>query len=149
MFPLSSFFHFLISFFANILLIFVSTKSGLDHYDPTGPEPHIYVTGAKIINGQGYDFVVIKYLASNGSQIWAQTYNGTGNGDDIAHHVEVDAGGNVFVTGHSWNGSNYDYATIKYNTGGIPQWVSRYDGGFGNDTGKTLKIDGNGYIYVT
>ncbi len=109
----------------------------------------IYVCGTILGNGSGYDYITIQYT-TGGSQGWTNTYSGTGNGDDIANHVEVDASGNVYVTGQSWNGNDFDYATVKYNPSGQQQWVSRYDGGNGNDTAKSIKVDGdNGYVYVT
>jgi hypothetical protein len=56
-----------------------------------------------------------------------QTYNGTGNGLDIAFSVVVDNLGNVYVAGNSpGDTSANDIATIKYNSSGQQQWVQHY-----------------------
>lgn len=46
--------------------------------------------------------------------LWTNFYNGPGNGHDEAWAVAVDHSGNVIVTGPSFNGTNTDFATIKY-----------------------------------
>ena len=44
----------------------------------------------------------------------------------------------------------HDYATVKYNSSGIQQWVSRYEGpANGNDESKAMAIDDSGNVYVT
>jgi len=43
--------------------------------------------------------------------------------------MSLDGSGNVYVTGYSLEiGTNYDYATIKYNSNGDSLWVQRYNG---------------------
>src|SRR5437868_5137569 len=60
---------------------------------------------------------------------WFQSYNGTGNGADIANKIVIDAAGNTYVTGSSKGlGNGSDYLTIKYNPAGVQQWAIRYDG---------------------
>ena len=88
---------------------------------------NIYICAAKN-TGSNLDYFVAKY-ASSGALVWQQSYNGTGNGDDVPSAITLDATGNVFVTGTSLGTGFYntDFATIKYNNSGIQQWVKRYN----------------------
>ncbi len=63
----------------------------------------------------------------------------------------MDDSGNVYVTGYSDGPGTYtDYATIKYNSLGDQQWVSRYDGpSSGPDFAAALALDDSGNVYVT
>ena len=72
---------------------------------------HVFVTGYSW-NGANNDWVTIAY-SSAGAQIWSSRYEGEGY-DDFPGFVAVDSSGNVLVTGRSSNGSNDDFATIKY-----------------------------------
>src|SRR6266511_272811 len=111
---------------------------------------NVYVTGASVGSGTGLDYATIKYNSS-GIQQWVARYNGSGNSGDEATAIAVDGSGNVYVTGYSTGpASGYDYATIKYNSSGIQQWVARYDGpGNGTDLAFSIAVDGSGNVYVT
>ncbi len=111
---------------------------------------NVYITGASTGNGTGYDYATIKYSAA-GAQLWEQRYNGSGNGDDRATSIAVDDSGNVLVTGGSeGNGTYQDYATIKYNSDGILQWVRRYSGTYGDaQQASDLGVDADGNVCVT
>jgi len=112
---------------------------------------NVYVTGTSICSGTNGDYATIKYNSA-GVQQWVQIYNGPGNYFDLATSLAVDGQGNVYITGQSASyESTSDYATIKYNTNGVQQWVQRYDGPVGNydDWATSLAIDGQGNVYVT
>ncbi|MBK6772393.1 MAG: SBBP repeat-containing protein [Ignavibacteria bacterium] len=68
-----------------------------------------------------------------------------------ATSLAVDGSGNVYVTGYSTgSGQRFDYATIKYNSSGVQQWVARYNGpGNSIDYANSLAVDGSGNVYVT
>jgi hypothetical protein len=105
---------------------------------------HVYVAG-----GSEGDYVTIRYNA-NGDTAWTRRYNGPGNSDDQAYAIAVDRCGNIYVTGYSWNGTDYDYATIKYDSSGNELWVERYDGpGQGDDKAWDIAVYSCDTIYVT
>ncbi len=81
---------------------------------------------------------------------WVARYNGPGNYDDHAKAMVVDDLGNVYVTGHSHGSSSHqDYATTKYDSDGIEQWVTRYNGpGNYHDTPIAIAVDAFGNVYV-
>ena len=114
----------------------------------------IYVTGFMKRLGTGTDFFTIK-LNSNGDTAWTHAYNyAVVNGYDQANAIAVDASGNVYVCGQSDQSqtsiNNDDYATIKYNSSGIEQWVARYNG-IGNAIDRAVGVgaDSNGNVYVS
>ena len=113
---------------------------------------NVYVTGSSYGSGTYCDYATIKYNSAGVAQ-WVQRYNGTGNSDDMASSLAVDGQGNMYVTGHSYGSgtSSSDYATIKYNSAGVLQWITRYDGPGNNssDQASSLAIDGQGNVYVT
>lgn len=113
---------------------------------------NVYVTGNSTPAPLGYgtDIVTIKYNSA-GVQQWLATYNGTLNNNDFAGAIAIDASGNAYVTGQTNNGTNdYDIVTIKYNSAGIEQWASAYNGaGSGPDIGLAITVGTSGDVYVT
>jgi hypothetical protein len=112
----------------------------------------VIVTGSSYGSGASfnYDYATLKY-SSAGVPLWTNRYNGSGNGHDIATAVAVDGSNNVLVTGYSTNGaSGYDYATIKYSSGGAPLWTNRYNGpGDGDDGACAVAVAGSNSVIVT
>jgi hypothetical protein len=108
------------------------------------------VTGESWGNGTGFDYATLKYN-NWGDTIWVRRYNGPGNGDDKAYAIAVDTGGNVFVTGTSYDSlTGFDYLTIKYKQNGDTAWVRRYNGpGNGVDTAVAIAVDNLGNAYVS
>jgi hypothetical protein len=72
------------------------------------------------------------------------------NAADEATDIAADGAGNVYVTGRSQgSGAGFDYVTVKYDSGGNQQWVSRYDTGSGDDEAAGIAVDTDGNVYVT
>lgn len=72
------------------------------------------------------------------------------NDTDEAAALALDSAGNIYVTGRSkGGGTGFDYVTIKYDSGGNQQWVSRYDQNNDADEAAALALDSAGNVYVT
>lgn len=111
---------------------------------------NVFVTGASNGVGADEDYLTVKY-SSTGAQLWEARYNGPGNEYDIPEAITVDKKGNVYVTGSSHGvGTGPDYLTIKYNSNGVQQWMSRYNGpGNSSDNASSIVVDESGYVYIT
>jgi hypothetical protein len=106
-----------------------------------------YVHDGVIFN-QNYDYLVVKF-GQDGSQLWAQRYNGPGNNSDFATQVAVDAVGNVHVTGFSY-GQGYDWATLKFAPDGSSRWERRLSGaGTSDDRAADMALLPDGNLVVT
>jgi uncharacterized delta-60 repeat protein len=110
---------------------------------------NVYVTGSSHADGAS-DYATVKY-DSTGSSLWVARYEGYFRSADIANDIEVDADGNVYITGQSGNGINEnDYTTFKYDKYGNVQWLAFYNGPQNRgDTAEALAVDDNGNVYVT
>ena len=81
---------------------------------------NVYVTGRSERTTFGdSDYATVKYNSA-GQQQWVVRYNGPGNTDDRAEAMAIDPLGNVYVTGMSGSGGDYDFLTIKYGQGPAP-----------------------------
>jgi hypothetical protein len=83
------------------------------------------------------------------SQEWVARYASATPYSDIPYAMTVDAGGHVYVTGTTATstGAN-DWATIKYNSAGVQEWLRTLDGG-GSDAAVAITTDQAGNVYVT
>ncbi|MDD2890824.1 MAG: SBBP repeat-containing protein [bacterium] len=111
---------------------------------------YVYMAGTSYDSITKYDYVLVKY-DSNGNIVWDRKYSGLINGKDRITAITIDTNNNVYVTGGSdGSGTDYDYATIKYNSSGDTVWVRRYNGP-GNywDEATAIAVDNTGNVYVT
>lgn len=111
---------------------------------------NVYVSGRSAGSGTGYDYATVKY-DTYGTEQWIARYDGPGNDSDYAYGIAVDNTGNVYVAGWSkGSGTDWDYATVKYDSGGVEQWVAIYNGPTnGEDWANAIVLDSAGDICVT
>lgn len=109
---------------------------------------NILVTGQSMESGQGYNFTTIKY-SPEGKQLWKSFYNNGPN--DFGRSIAVDSENNVYITGYSdGNGTNYDFATVKYDSAGNQKWIMRYDfSGKYDDQAYSIALDNMANVYIT
>jgi len=94
--------------------------------------------------------MAVPVLAQEVGTSWVSRYNGPANSDDRANDLAIDGSGNVYVTGYSVGVGTgpADYATVKYDTGGSQQWVTRLATA-GPDYAVAIAVDGFGNPHVT
>ena len=92
------------------------------------------------------DYVVVKYNPATGAQIWAKTWGL--DGGDFASDMEIDASGDIYVTGTAFNFTD-KFGTIKLRgSDGQLLWQAYDSNGF-NHHANGLSLDGIGGVFVT
>jgi hypothetical protein len=111
---------------------------------------NIYVTGQSKGEGTDFDYATVKY-SSSGEQLWAQRYNGSASKADIPVKVLAGDDGFVTVTGTSEDAvTKKDYATIRYDSNGVPLWIALYDDPWKTDDfAGDMLVDREGNVIVT
>ncbi|MCX7401454.1 MAG: DUF4347 domain-containing protein, partial [Planctomycetales bacterium] len=87
------------------------------------PDGKIVVAGASF-NGSNYEFTLTRYNANGSLDTSFGGGDGiiittdVGAGSDEARSVTLQSDGKIVVAGNSWNGSNNDFALVRYNADG-------------------------------
>lgn len=112
-------------------------------------EGNVYVAGRSVGTDTDFDYLVIKY-GPGGWRKWMKSYDRAGL-PDKARRIVVDGSGNIYVTGLSFgNGTDGDFATIKYDSSGSEKWVRRYtSSGSKDDEVMDIALDTEGNVIVT
>jgi len=92
-------------------------------------------------------FITVKYDV-NGNPAWTNYFQSSPFSSDAASDVAVDAAGNIFVTGWSFDSFTgaTDFLTIKYASDGSLLWTRRCDAG---DSASRVIVDQQGNVIVT
>jgi len=108
---------------------------------------NVYITGVSWdwnISGS-HNYLTIKYN-KDGVEQWVACYNGPADYEDHATDIVIDDSGDIYVTGYSTGeGTGWDFATIKYNSNGVEQWIVRDIRGGGS---TLITIDDLENVYV-
>jgi hypothetical protein len=113
----------------------------------------VFVTGWSYTDQTNSDYATLAYDASTGARLWLKRYNGPDGAEDAPNDLGLSPDGStVYVTGSSWSGTDYDFATVAMTAStGERQWVRRYNGtGRDFDSGEALAVSPDGSaVYVT
>ncbi len=113
---------------------------------------NVVVTGTAGIQAGQMDYMTLKYDGATGQPLWVAAYNSPANKQDEATAVALDALGNVFVTGTTFDEPSRirDIVTVKYEAAtGRQLWTVRYDGpAQKSDLAAALAVDGAGNAII-
>ncbi len=98
------------------------------------------------MSGGHPDYVVVKYAQGDGATLWEATFGVSGG--DFPVDMEIDAAGDVYVTGIGINFID-KYSTVKFR-GSNGQRLWQFYDALGNDHGaSSLFLDGVGGVFIT
>ncbi|HBH17411.1 MAG TPA: hypothetical protein DDX14_00420 [Cyanobacteria bacterium UBA9579] len=108
---------------------------------------NVYIAG-KSYNGTRDAHLLLK-LNSSGSVVWAKRYVHSAR-NSWSWNLELETGGNLYLAGYTYNGSNNDMTVIKLNSDGNILWDKMLDSSYNsNDEAKAVVSDNQENIYVT
>lgn len=105
----------------------------------------------RVFGSNGYDIYLHRFAASNGTTVWATTFdNPTHTGDD-PKNMTCDPDGNLIVVGVQDISWNYNFMVVKFDgSTGAPMWNSNYDGPPGwYDVASDVTSGPEGSVIVT
>ena len=124
----------------------------------TDSSGNVYVTGGtkggldENTSSGNTDLFVIKYNSS-GTKEWTKQLGSSGR--DSANGVATDSSGNVYVTGVTYGGLDWntsaganDLFVVKYNSSGTKEWTKQL-GSASSDFANGVATDSSGNVYVT
>ena len=123
-------------------MVITRASTGADRIYSLAAQPDGKIlAGGYTNNGSNFDFALVRYLA-NGSLDTSFDTDGIvttpiGTADDIGWHVLVQGDGKIILTGESNNGTNTDFAAVRYSSTGA------LDATFGTG-GKVVTTIGTG-----
>jgi Secretion system C-terminal sorting domain len=87
-----------------------------------------------------FDIETIKYT-SEGDEIWSQTFNGEGNGNDIPVTLKKDISDNIVIAGTTKSlSANIDMIIIKYDSSSSLIWRKTFNGTANLDDGMSSMV---------
>ena len=124
----------------------------------TDSSGNVYVTGGTKGGLDGNtsagntDLFVLKYNSS-GTKQWTKQLGSSGR--DSANAIAIDSSGNLYVTGMTFGGLDWntnsganDLFVVKYNSSGTKQWTKQL-GTSKHDRARGVATDSSGNVYVT
>lgn len=128
---------------------FNGSGDGEDRFDEIllDADGNIVVAGKTDVDNTAsvnFDYLVVKY-DNSGNELWDTTWAYSPTSDDAVNGLATDNNNNLYVTGESFTGTSYSYATVKY--GSAPQ-VLIYNNNQGDDKAKAIAVNGTA-VYVT
>ena len=116
------------------------------HIEWSNTNSKIGIAGASQSSATNWDYTIIKYN-SGGTLTNTNRSSAAGYGFDRPTGLVSDASDNFYITGYSYNGTDYDIRTIKLNEDLSPIWTNSEDAS-DEDGSNGITIDGSNNTYI-
>ena len=103
----------------------------------------VVAVGTAKYTSSDYDYVIVCYDDTTGTEMWSYAWNGAGGGIDIPADVAIDSYDNIFVAGgtEASNGLS-DFGVVKLTNAGDTLWTYHYDYNNLHDAATSLSVMG-------
>lgn len=108
--------------------------------------------------GTDWDFALVRYnpdgTLDGGFGTGGRVFTAIGPRDEYGRGIAIQTDGKILVAGYAWNGSNYDFAVVRYNSNGTLDTTFNTTGkvmtpvGTGADNGWSIALQSDGKIVV-
>lgn len=109
----------------------------------------------------GSDIFIAK-VGAHGNILWVKTFGGSSNDSAASAAVDVDASGNIYVTGYFFGTADFgggpligvagvfgsDIFVAKYSPNGTHIWSKHFGSTLGNNSGEGIAVDPAGDVFV-
>ncbi len=114
--------------------------------------------GSTTLTSLGDNDIFLAKYSESGTLIWIKSFGSPAG--DVANALEIDATGNVIISGYFWDNINFDGTILnftgggsdiclaKLNSNGVVQWAKKM-GGMGIDIPADVETDASGNVYIT
>ncbi|MBI3233068.1 MAG: hypothetical protein HYZ42_03345, partial [Bacteroidetes bacterium] len=149
----SSYDYLLLKYSNNLTLIFNNTYDFASLIDtPIGIElgagTDVIVTGASQSTLINWDYAVARFNRNTGAYISDVRNNIPGTGNDLALAFKKDASNNIYFTGKTLSGTNYNIKTVKINSSYSVVWTATVDINGLDDVANTIDVDAGGNVFI-
>lgn len=110
-------------------------------------------------NGKNSDFALVRYNMDGSIDMEfgkeGKVVTAIGSSNDYAKSIVLQKDGKIVIAGGSYNGTDYDFAVVRYHMNGSLDQTFGLNGkaitdvGGSNDNGESVVMDANGKIVVT
>jgi len=112
------------------------------------PQGNVLVAITGYASNNHADYVVVKYAAADGAKLWEKSWGDLSGGDDFPVDMEIDAAGDIYVTGTALDFID-KYSTIKLRRNDGQLLWQFYDALGLHHSAHGLFLDGAGGVFVT
>ncbi|MEO5675119.1 MAG: SBBP repeat-containing protein [Chitinophagales bacterium] len=136
--------------------VWAQEYAGSGGYDDVGNsmtvdgDGNVFIAGYEEDNNIQRNALVVKY-DNTGSQLFANSFNGTGDNSDNVRDIKMDAQGNIYLAGYSVRRvENRDFFSIKLTAQGDTLWTKYINGTTpgSEDEAQVCAIDNNDNLLV-
>lgn len=109
------------------------------------------LSGGAFVTTTNMNVVTLKYNATADS-VWVKSFDGSGDNNDVANKLVLDAGGNSYVAGYTVNlREDHNFYVALVNGSGTNIWSQQITGtsGVSPDEATALYVDGSANVIAT